>query len=107
MQAAVQVEGHTVLCHAPIYQQEMPCILLNRLKIIALFCPACFQQEMLSILVHRLKIIAPTQPPPRQEHEVVGVGAVPGLQQGAVQLVEAALDPRLLCKMDPTWHPWL
>ncbi|KAK9855808.1 hypothetical protein WJX84_006870 [Apatococcus fuscideae] len=56
---------------------------------------------------NRLKIIAPTQPPPRQEHEVVGVGAVPGLQQGAVQLVEAALDPRLLCKMDPTWHPWL
>ncbi|KAL0020642.1 hypothetical protein WJX79_010395 [Trebouxia sp. C0005] len=29
-----------------------------------------------------------------------------GVQKGAVSLVEAALNPRNLCRMDPTWHPW-
>lgn len=28
------------------------------------------------------------------------------VQRGAVTLVEAALNPRNLCRMDPTWHPW-
>ncbi len=29
-----------------------------------------------------------------------------GSQTGAVSRVKAALNPRNLCKMDPTWHPW-
>ncbi len=27
-------------------------------------------------------------------------------QRAARTLVAEALDPRLLCKADPTWHPW-
>ena len=34
-------------------------------------------------------------------------GAPPvSVQRGAQELVEAALNPRNLCRMDPTWHPW-
>ena len=40
--------------------------------------------------------------------------AVPGegevaarpVHYGAVQLIELATDPKSLCRMDPTWHPW-
>jgi hypothetical protein len=28
------------------------------------------------------------------------------VQRGVTDLVEAALTPRNLCMMDPTWHPW-
>lgn len=28
------------------------------------------------------------------------------VQRGVTELVEAALNPRNLCMMDPTWHPW-
>ncbi|KAK9062066.1 hypothetical protein SSX86_019251 [Deinandra increscens subsp. villosa] len=28
------------------------------------------------------------------------------VQRGVIELVEAALTPRNLCMMDPTWHPW-
>ncbi|KAJ6291159.1 hypothetical protein OIU76_023253 [Salix suchowensis] len=28
------------------------------------------------------------------------------VQRGVTELVEAALTPRNLCMMDPTWHPW-
>ncbi|VFQ99863.1 unnamed protein product [Cuscuta campestris] len=28
------------------------------------------------------------------------------VQRGVAELVEAALTPRNLCMMDPTWHPW-
>ncbi|GMI77206.1 hypothetical protein like AT2G17930 [Hibiscus trionum] len=28
------------------------------------------------------------------------------LQRGVTELVDAALLPRNLCMMDPTWHPW-
>ncbi|KAK2653180.1 hypothetical protein Ddye_013036 [Dipteronia dyeriana] len=28
------------------------------------------------------------------------------VQRGITELVEAALAPRNLCMMDPTWHPW-
>ena len=28
------------------------------------------------------------------------------VQRGVAELVEAALRPKSLCMMDPTWHPW-
>lgn len=28
------------------------------------------------------------------------------VQKGVNDLVDAALSPRNLCMMDPTWHPW-
>ncbi|KAL0051806.1 hypothetical protein WJX82_002492 [Trebouxia sp. C0006] len=43
--------------------------------------------------VDRLQLVAPSL-------------ASDGVQKGAVSLVEAALNPRNLCRMDPTWHPW-
>ena len=28
------------------------------------------------------------------------------LQKGAYDLVERAVNPEMLCRMEPTWHPW-
>lgn len=28
------------------------------------------------------------------------------VQRGVTELVDAALRPKSLCMMDPTWHPW-
>ena len=28
------------------------------------------------------------------------------VQVGVLNLVEAAIDPRNICRMEPTWHPW-
>jgi phosphatidylinositol kinase/protein kinase (PI-3 family) len=28
------------------------------------------------------------------------------IHKQAVELAEAAVAPRTLCRMDPTWHPW-
>lgn len=38
----------------------------------------------------------------------VGEDALPDapIHKQAVELAEAAVNPRTLCRMDPTWHPW-
>ncbi|KAL2497632.1 Phosphatidylinositol 3- and 4-kinase family protein with FAT domain [Abeliophyllum distichum] len=40
------------------------------------------------------------------EEEENGMDLPQSLQRGVTELVEAALTPRNLCMMDPTWHPW-
>ncbi|CAA2966750.1 transformation transcription domain-associated -like isoform X2 [Olea europaea subsp. europaea] len=40
------------------------------------------------------------------EEEENGMGLPQSMQKGVTELVEAALTPRNLCMMDPTWHPW-
>ncbi|KAK4416821.1 Transformation/transcription domain-associated protein [Sesamum alatum] len=40
------------------------------------------------------------------EEEENGVDPPQSVQRGVAELVEAALTPRNLCMMDPTWHPW-
>ncbi|BDA47386.1 probable transcription-associated protein 1 [Coccomyxa sp. Obi] len=45
----------------------------------------------------RMAHVAPSRP---QE------GVPASVQRGAQELVESALNPRNLCRMDPTWHPW-
>ncbi|KAI3451444.1 hypothetical protein Pfo_008109 [Paulownia fortunei] len=40
------------------------------------------------------------------EEEENGVDPPQSVQRGVAELVEAALIPRNLCMMDPTWHPW-
>ncbi|KAL6498032.1 hypothetical protein OROGR_028429 [Orobanche gracilis] len=40
------------------------------------------------------------------EEEENGVDLPQSVQKGVAELVEAALAPRNLCMMDPTWHPW-
>ncbi|XP_076887806.1 uncharacterized protein LOC143538050 [Bidens hawaiensis] len=40
------------------------------------------------------------------EEEENSVDPPQSVQRGVTELVEAALTPRNLCMMDPTWHPW-
>ncbi|GJS29218.1 transformation/transcription domain-associated protein-like protein isoform X2 [Tanacetum coccineum] len=40
------------------------------------------------------------------EEEENSVDPPQSVQRGVTELVEAALLPRNLCMMDPTWHPW-
>ncbi|KZV22547.1 transformation/transcription domain-associated protein-like [Dorcoceras hygrometricum] len=40
------------------------------------------------------------------EHEENGIDPPQSMQRGVAELVDAALTPRNLCMMDPTWHPW-
>ena len=50
----------------------------------------------------RCRMLSPS--PPRQL--VAPDGSCPSVQRGASTLVEAALSPKNLCRMDPTWAPW-
>ncbi|KAL5822462.1 hypothetical protein ACOSQ3_020378 [Xanthoceras sorbifolium] len=44
---------------------------------------------------------------PQYSEEDENTGDPPqSVQRGITELVEAALTPRNLCMMDPTWHPW-
>ncbi|KAH7432383.1 hypothetical protein KP509_07G020000 [Ceratopteris richardii] len=51
----------------------------------------------------RIKKIAPQSFPEEDENNPESLQSV---QQGVTDLVEAALRPKNLCMMDPTWHPW-
>jgi transformation/transcription domain-associated protein len=55
------------------------------------------------VLHGRLAPLLPT--PPRRV--VTPEGACPSVQRGASQLVDAAVDPKNLCRMDPTYMAWL
>lgn len=46
----------------------------------------------------RLRQLTPKAPP--------GDSLAADPQRGVHELVSAAVDPRNLCKMDPTWQPW-
>lgn len=59
-------------------------------------------QEMVHLNVERaLERMREVVPPVSREN----VAADP--QRGAHELVAQATDSRNLCKLDPTWHPWL
>ncbi|KAL3681984.1 hypothetical protein R1sor_000006 [Riccia sorocarpa] len=51
----------------------------------------------------RVKAIAPQCYPEEDEDSPDPPQSV---QRGVTELVEAALRPKILCMMDPTWHPW-
>ncbi|KAG6555625.1 hypothetical protein Mapa_002860 [Marchantia paleacea] len=51
----------------------------------------------------RVKAIAPQCFPEEEENSSEPPQSV---QRGVTELVEAALRPKSLCMMDPTWHPW-
>eukprot|EP00897_Mesotaenium_endlicherianum_P005503 jgi/Mesen1/4981/ME000248S04265 len=59
-------------------------------------------------VMERLNRIAPQSYVPEDDGgEGNGAPPVPvSVQKGVIELVEAALRPRNLCLMDPTWHPW-
>ncbi|MCL7050221.1 hypothetical protein MKW94_020144 [Papaver nudicaule] len=54
-------------------------------------------------VVGRIKNIAPQY---YSEEEDNSMEPPQSVQRGVTELVEAALTPRNLCLMDPTWHPW-
>uniref|UniRef100_A0A2P2JR38 Uncharacterized protein MANES_01G145600 n=1 Tax=Rhizophora mucronata TaxID=61149 RepID=A0A2P2JR38_RHIMU len=54
-------------------------------------------------VIGRIKGIAPQF---LSEEEENVVDPPQSVQRGVTELVDAALTPRNLCMMDPTWHPW-
>ncbi|KAJ7563398.1 hypothetical protein O6H91_03G108600 [Diphasiastrum complanatum] len=54
-------------------------------------------------VITRIKSIAPQTFPEEDENSTEPPQSV---QRGVTELVEAALRPKSLCMMDPTWHPW-
>ncbi|KAG7584206.1 Protein kinase-like domain superfamily [Arabidopsis suecica] len=54
-------------------------------------------------VIGRIRGIAPQYFSEEDENTVEPPQSV---QRGVNELVEAALSPRNLCMMDPTWHPW-
>jgi transformation/transcription domain-associated protein len=51
----------------------------------------------------RIRTIAPQS---FAEEEENSTEPPQSIQRGVTELVEAALRPKSLCMMDPTWHPW-
>lgn len=44
--------------------------------------------------------------PTAQTTDPMGAPGGRSVQRGAHELVEAAVDPQNLSRLDPTWHPW-
>ncbi|KAI9081282.1 hypothetical protein K1719_036782 [Acacia pycnantha] len=68
--------------------------------------PHDFKQKVTTNVEHviaRIKSIAPQNFSEEEDHPMDPPQPV---QRGVTELVEAALNPRNLCMMDPTWHPW-
>ncbi|KDP46748.1 hypothetical protein JCGZ_06536 [Jatropha curcas] len=68
--------------------------------------PADFKHKVttnVDQVIHRINGIAPQF---LSEEEENAVDPPQSVQRGVTDLVEAALTPRNLCMMDPTWHPW-
>lgn len=55
----------------------------------------------------RLCVMAPVHQPAEDLLMALMNGQRNPIVQGAVALVEAAMDIRGLSRMEPTWHPWL
>ncbi|KAJ6816627.1 putative transformation/transcription domain-associated protein [Iris pallida] len=65
-----------------------------------------FEQKVTTNVDHvidRIRVIAPQN---FSEEEESTTDPPQSVQRGVTDLVEAALAPRNLCMMDPTWHPW-
>ncbi|XP_010268349.1 PREDICTED: transformation/transcription domain-associated protein-like [Nelumbo nucifera] len=68
--------------------------------------PTEFKHKVTTNVEHvigRIKGIAPQY---FSEEEENAMDPPQSVQRGVTELVEAALTPRNLCMMDPTWHPW-
>ncbi len=51
---------------------------------------------------------SPPQPgrPPQPQQPAGAVPQPSVVLPGLVELIAAATDPKNLCRMEPTWHPW-
>ncbi|KGN48912.1 transformation/transcription domain-associated protein [Cucumis sativus] len=68
--------------------------------------PADFKQKVttnVDLVIGRINGIAPQY---FSEEEENAMDPPQSVQRGVSELVDAALQPKNLCMMDPTWHPW-
>lgn len=68
--------------------------------------PIDFRQKITTNVEHVIGRINSIAPQYISEEEDNAVDPPQSVQRGVTELVEAALSPRNLCMMDPTWHPW-
>ncbi|KAL7102214.1 hypothetical protein ACP275_08G105000 [Erythranthe tilingii] len=64
------------------------------------------KQKVTTNVEHVITRINGIAPQYISEEEENGVDPPQSVQRGVAELVDAALTPRNLCMMDPTWHPW-
>ncbi|XP_049383285.1 uncharacterized protein LOC125847672 isoform X2 [Solanum stenotomum] len=68
--------------------------------------PVDFTQKVATNVENVIGRINGIAPQYISEEEENGMDPPQSVQRGVAELVEAALTPRNLCMMDPTWHPW-
>ncbi|KAG6647142.1 hypothetical protein I3843_07G057100 [Carya illinoinensis] len=68
--------------------------------------PVEFKQKVTTNVGHVIERISGISPQSLCEEEENTLDPPLSVQKGVTELVEAALTPRNLCMMDPTWHPW-
>ncbi|GMI76972.1 hypothetical protein like AT2G17930 [Hibiscus trionum] len=68
--------------------------------------PADFKHKVTSNVENVIGRINGIAPQCLSEEEENVMDPPQSVQRGVTELVEAALQPRNLCMMDPTWHPW-
>ncbi|KAF5735955.1 Phosphatidylinositol 3- and 4-kinase family protein with FAT domain isoform 1 [Tripterygium wilfordii] len=68
--------------------------------------PIDFKNKVTTNVDHVIGRISRVAPQYFSEEEENAVDPPQAVQKGVADLVEAALSPRNLCMMDPTWHPW-
>ncbi|KAJ9172678.1 hypothetical protein P3X46_015891 [Hevea brasiliensis] len=68
--------------------------------------PVDFKHKVTANVDHVINRINGIAPQFLSEEEENAVDPPQSVQRGVIELVEAALTPRNLCMMDPTWHPW-
>ncbi|KAI8019703.1 Transcription-associated protein 1 [Camellia lanceoleosa] len=68
--------------------------------------PVDFKQKVTTNVEHVISRINGIAPQYVSEEDENAVDPPQPVQRGVTELVEAALNPRNLCMMDPTWHPW-
>ncbi|KHN41897.1 Transformation/transcription domain-associated protein [Glycine soja] len=68
--------------------------------------PVDFKQKVITNVEHVITRVKGIAPQNFSEEEENVMDPPQPVQRGVTELVEAALNPRNLCMMDPTWHPW-
>ncbi|XP_061345669.1 uncharacterized protein LOC133291419 isoform X4 [Gastrolobium bilobum] len=68
--------------------------------------PVDFKQKVVTNVEHVIARVKGIAPQNFSEEEENVMDPPQSVQRGVTELVEAALNPRNLCMMDPTWHPW-
>ncbi|KAK4773935.1 hypothetical protein SAY87_028954 [Trapa incisa] len=68
--------------------------------------PVDFKHKVTNNVEHVIARVNGISPHSYSEEDENAMDPLQSVQRGVMELVEAALTPRHLCTMDPTWHPW-